>query len=78
MSPKAWPVAAYATAKGGVKMMTRALATEWAKKGITVNAIGPAYFESEMTGEVFEGGGIYGLHSKYIDTIIIVVLYKSI
>lgn len=29
--------------------MTKALANEWAKYNITVNAIGPAYFESEMT-----------------------------
>jgi gluconate 5-dehydrogenase len=33
-------------------MMTKALATEWAKHNITVNTIGPAYFESEMTQEV--------------------------
>lgn len=43
------PLSAYATTKGGIKMMTKALATEWAKYGITVNAIGPAYFGSEMT-----------------------------
>jgi transposase len=30
-------------------MLTRALASEWAKYNITVNAIGPAYFPSEMT-----------------------------
>ena len=29
--------------------MNKALACEWAKHNITVNAIGPAYFESEMT-----------------------------
>lgn len=40
---------AYATTKGAVRMLTKALATEWALEGITVNAIGPAYFESEMT-----------------------------
>ncbi len=32
--------------------MIKALATEWAKYNITVNGIGPAYFESEMTGAV--------------------------
>ena len=47
-----FPVSAYAAAKGGIKMMTKALAVEWAKHGITVNAIGPAYFPSEMTGEI--------------------------
>lgn len=40
---------AYCTTKGAIFMMTKALANEWAKEGITVNAIGPAYFESEMT-----------------------------
>lgn len=43
---------AYATTKGAVFMMTKALATEWANYGITVNAVGPAYFESEMTQDV--------------------------
>lgn len=45
------PVAAtsYAAAKGGVVNLTRDLAVHWAKYGILVNAIGPAYFPSEMT-----------------------------
>ena len=42
-------VTSYATTKGGVLMLTKSLAAEWAKYGITVNAIGPSYFESEMT-----------------------------
>ncbi len=46
------PLNAYCTTKGGVRMMVKALATEWAKYNITVNAIGPAYFESEMTQSV--------------------------
>ncbi len=46
------PLSAYATTKGAVLMMTKALANEWAKCGITVNAIGPAYFPSEMTAGV--------------------------
>lgn len=33
-------------------MMTKAIANEWAKYNITVNAIGPAYFPSEMTGAI--------------------------
>ncbi len=45
-------ISAYAAAKGGVKMLTKELATEWAKYNITVNAVGPAYFESEMTADV--------------------------
>jgi NAD(P)-dependent dehydrogenase (short-subunit alcohol dehydrogenase family) len=46
------PITAYGSTKGGVLMLTRTLANEWAKHNITVNAIGPAYFESEMTEEV--------------------------
>ena len=45
-------ISAYAATKGAVKMMSKALATEWAQYNITVNTIGPAYFESEMTQEV--------------------------
>ncbi len=45
----AFPVAAYHATKGAVVNLTRALAAEWAKNNITVNAIGPGFFESEMT-----------------------------
>ncbi len=45
-------ISAYAATKGAVKMMTKALATEWAQYNITVNTIGPAYFESEMTKDI--------------------------
>jgi gluconate 5-dehydrogenase len=43
------PISAYCASKGGVQMLTKELANEWAKYGITVNSIGPSYFESEMT-----------------------------
>lgn len=46
------PLNVYASTKGGVEMLTKALAVEWAKHNITVNAIGPAYFPSEMTESV--------------------------
>jgi len=46
------PITAYCTTKGGVEMLTKSLANEWAKYNITVNAIGPAYFPSEMTAGV--------------------------
>ena len=48
VSMKGLPVTAYCATKGGVLMLTKALATEWAKEGITVNAIGPGYFALGM------------------------------
>ena len=42
-------VSAYAAAKGGLKMLTRSLATEWAKHNIQVNGIGPGYFATSQT-----------------------------
>ncbi|WP_294201737.1 gluconate 5-dehydrogenase [uncultured Chryseobacterium sp.] len=42
-------VSAYAAAKGGLKMLTRNLATEWARYNIQVNGIGPGYFATSQT-----------------------------
>lgn len=39
----------YAAAKGGLKMLTKAMATEWGKFNLQVNAIGPGYFRTELT-----------------------------
>lgn len=47
-------IAPYAAAKGGLKMLTRAMATEWARHNIQVNAIGPGYFKTEMTRSLYE------------------------
>ncbi len=46
------PRSGYSTCKGAVNMMTKALAAEWAKNGITVNTLGPGYFASEMSAKV--------------------------
>ena len=42
-------VSAYAAAKGGLKMLTRNMATEWAKFNIQTNGIGPGYFATSQT-----------------------------
>lgn len=41
-------VAPYTVAKGGIKMLTRAMAAEWAANGIQANAIGPGYMLTDM------------------------------
>ncbi|MAV36769.1 MAG: gluconate 5-dehydrogenase [Planctomycetaceae bacterium] len=40
--------APYATSKGGVLLMTKALAVDWAPHGILVNAIGPGYIQTPL------------------------------
>jgi 2-deoxy-D-gluconate 3-dehydrogenase len=42
-------VPAYAASKGGVAQLTKALANEWASKGVNVNAIAPGYIHTENT-----------------------------
>jgi len=41
--------AAYAASKGGVKMLTKAMATEWGKYNIQVNGLGPGYIITDIT-----------------------------
>ena len=47
----------YHASKGGVIAFTRDLATEWARHGITVNAIAPGWFPSDMSSYVLERHG---------------------
>jgi len=45
-------VSAYASAKGGLKMLTKSMATEWAKFNIQTNGIGPGYFATSQTAPI--------------------------
>jgi gluconate 5-dehydrogenase len=45
-------VSAYAAAKGGLKMLTKNLATEWARYNVQVNGIGPGYFATDQTAPI--------------------------
>lgn len=47
-------IAPYTVAKGGIKMLTRAMAAEWAVHGIQANAIGPGYMLTEMNKALIE------------------------
>ncbi|MDR2498217.1 MAG: gluconate 5-dehydrogenase [Tannerellaceae bacterium] len=49
-------VSAYASAKGGLKMLTRNLACEWAEYNIQVNGIGPGYIATPQTAPLREPG----------------------
>lgn len=42
-------IPAYASSKGGVALLTKALSNEWAARGVTVNAIAPGYMATKMT-----------------------------
>ena len=48
------PASPYHAAKGGVVNLTRALAAEWGKYGITVNTICPGYFVTPLTKETLD------------------------
>jgi len=49
--------AAYCSSKGGVNLLTKALAIEWAKYNINVNAIAPTFIETPFTKPMFEKEG---------------------
>ena len=52
-------VGAYAAAKGGLKMLTRNMATEWAPFNIQVNGIGPGYFATSQTAPLRVAGNAF-------------------
>lgn len=47
-------VSAYASAKGGLKLLTQNMTCEWAKYNIQVNGIGPGYIETAQTAPIRE------------------------
>jgi gluconate 5-dehydrogenase len=47
-------ISPYTAAKGGLKMLTRSMAVEWAGASIQVNGIGPGYFATEMNTALVE------------------------
>ncbi|MGP1681207.1 MAG: SDR family oxidoreductase [Giesbergeria sp.] len=56
-NPPVMTTIAYNTSKGAVINFTRALATEWGKYGIRVNAICPGFFPSKMTAGTLKAMG---------------------
>jgi len=47
-------IAPYAASKGGLKMLTQGMATDWGKHNIQVNGIAPGYFKTELTKPLYE------------------------
>jgi len=64
-SYRAFPNSApYGAAKGGILQLTRAIAQEWSKFGITCNAIGPGFFPTALTAPVFNDPDLVKMHAK--------------
>jgi gluconate 5-dehydrogenase len=49
--------APYSATKGGINQLMRVMAREWAPHGVTVNAVGPGYVETELTRDYLDRDG---------------------
>src|SRR6201999_488034 len=47
-------IAPYTASKGGVKMLTKGMATDWGRHGLRVNSIAPGYFKTELNKALVE------------------------
>lgn len=56
--------APYGAAKGGILQLTRAIAQEWSRHGITCNAIGPGFFPTPLTAAVFNDENLARKHAE--------------
>jgi 2-deoxy-D-gluconate 3-dehydrogenase len=46
-------VVSYSSSKGGIAQLTKALANEWAAKGVNVNAIAPGYLQTKLNAHIW-------------------------
>lgn len=56
----------YVASKGGAKMLTKAMAVDWAKHGIRVNGVGPGYFATELTDGLVQDPAFSGWLEKRV------------
>jgi gluconate 5-dehydrogenase len=52
-------IAPYTASKGGLKLLTQGMATDWGKYNIQVNGIAPGYFKTELTKKLYEDKDFY-------------------